>query len=140
MKNRLFIAAVSALLLSIAPKAGAEIAAGIILGEPTGVSIRVDHFPVLGFAWSLRHNWMHVHGDYIFIDNVLQDPLRWYLGGGLFIGVGDSHVNFGVRVPIGLQIQFHPNFEVFGELAPGITLLEETEPNIGGGIGIRYIF
>jgi hypothetical protein len=127
-------------LFFISPKSQAEIAAGIIIGEPTGVSLRIDHFPVLGFAWSLHHNWMHVQGDYIFIDNVLQDPLRWYLGGGLFIGAGGDHVNFGVRVPIGLQIRFHPNFEVFGELAPGITLIEDTWINIGGGIGIRYIF
>ncbi|MBN1129261.1 MAG: DUF3996 domain-containing protein [Chitinispirillaceae bacterium] len=140
MKRCFFTLAAGMVLLSFAPRAGAEVAAGIILGEPTGVSLRIDHFPVLGFAWSLHDNRMYVHADYIFIDNVLQDPLRWYLGGGLFMGINDDHLGFGVRVPLGLQIRFHPNFEVFGELAPGIELLEETDIYVGGGIGIRYIF
>jgi len=138
VKKIAFLFAVA--IATIISNAKAEIAAGIIIGEPTGVSVRVDHFPVLGFAWSLNKNWMHIQGDYIFIDNVIQDPLRWYLGGGLFLGISDDNVNFGVRVPVGLQIQFHPNFEVFGELAPGITILEETDLYLGGGIGIRYIF
>jgi hypothetical protein len=134
------IALLSALtIIALSPRADAEIAAGIILGIPSGISLRVDHFPVLAFGWDLDAQEMHVQGDYIFIDKVLQDPLRWYLGAGLFLRVHND-VSFGVRIPIGLQIRFHPNFDVFGELAPGITLLESTGPAIGGGIGIRYVF
>jgi hypothetical protein len=126
-------------LITVTPKVDAEIAAGIILGIPSGISLRINQVPVLAFGWNLDDQEMHVQGDYIFINNVLQDPLRWYLGAGLFLGVHND-VSFGVRIPIGLLIQFHPNFEVFGELAPGITLLEATGPAIGGGIGLRYIF
>jgi hypothetical protein len=134
------IALLSALtIIAFAPRVDAEIAAGIILGIPSGISLRIDHFPVLAFGWDLDGQEMHVQGDYIFIDKVLQDPLRWYLGAGLFLGVHHD-VSFGVRIPLGLLIRFHPNFEVFGELAPGITLLEATGPAIGGGIGIRYVF
>ena len=140
MKSRCMIVLAALALCTTTQKIDAEVAAGIIIGEPTGVSIRIDHFPVLGFAWSLHRDWMYVHGDYIFIDNVLQDPLRWYLGGGLFLGIHNDHVGFGVRIPVGLQIRFHPNFEVFGELAPGIALIEDTDIYLGGGIGIRYVF
>jgi hypothetical protein len=137
-KGMIFLTACA--LFIVSQKSNAEVAAGIIIGEPTGVSVRIDHFPVLGFAWSLHNNWMYVHGDYIFIDEVLSDPLRWYLGGGLFLGINDESVGFGVRVPVGLQIRFHRNFEVFGELAPGLALIEETGLYLGGGIGIRYVF
>jgi hypothetical protein len=140
MRSRCLAILAGIILFSSVPRASAEVAAGIIIGEPTGISLRIDHFPVLGFAWSLHHDWMYVHGDYIFIDNVLQDPLRWYLGGGLFLGINSDNLGFGVRVPIGLQIRFDPRFEVFGELAPGIAILEETDMYLGGGIGIRYIF
>ncbi|MBN1130325.1 MAG: hypothetical protein JXA71_15140 [Chitinispirillaceae bacterium] len=141
MKSLWWCAVVAGIvIISFAPRADAEVAAGIIIGEPTGISVRIDNFPVLGIAWSLRHDWMYVHGDYLFIDRVLQDPLRWYLGGGLFVAVHHDYVNFGVRVPVGLLIRFHPNFEVFGELAPGIALIEETDVYVGGGLGIRYVF
>jgi hypothetical protein len=139
MKSKCMILLAALILCTVTLKTDAEIAAGIILGIPSGISLRVDHFPVLAFGWDLDGQEMHVQGDYIFIDKVLQDPLRWYLGAGLFLGVHND-VSFGVRIPLGLLIRFHPNFEVFGELAPGIELIEATKPAIGGGIGIRYVF
>lgn len=139
MKSRFVALLCAVTIVSFASRNDAEVAAGVILGIPSGISLRVDNFPVLAFGWDLDHQVMHIQGDYLFIDRVLQDPLRWYLGAGLFLGVhGD--VDFGVRIPVGLLIRFHPNFEVFGELAPGITLLKATGPAIGGGIGLRYIF
>lgn len=140
MKRPFLFAAVCAVVLSQASNVRSEVAAGVILGEPTGISIRIDKFPILGFAWSLKHDWMYAHGDYYFIDRTIQDQLSWYLGGGLAVGFGKGDPGLAVRIPVGLQFRFDPHFELFGELAPGITVMPEMEGSIMGGIGLRYIF
>lgn len=139
MKLRLFLAAISAAVLISGSAVRAEVAGGFVLGEPTGISVRIDRFLVLGFGHSLMHDWMCIQGDYIFIDRMLQERLRWYLGAGAVLEAGHDG-GLGGRVPIGLLWLFDPKFEAFGEIAPGINLIPEIQPLIGVGIGIRYIF
>jgi hypothetical protein len=142
MKNRLVISMLFAAMFCCIAPASAEVALGIIVGEPTGLSIRINHVPVLGVAWSLRNNWMYVQADDWLLHNSLSpvDGLNWYLGLGGGIGVGNGSFGLGLRVPVGLQLVFERNWELFGELAPGIWLLPEPDFDIKGGIGIRYIF
>jgi hypothetical protein len=140
MKPRIFFSLVCGAMLFSTSPTKAEVAAGVILGEPTGLSVRINQFPVLGVAWSAAHNWMYVHGDYIFIDRTLEEQLRWYLGVGAVLHIGDGESGIGGRVPIGLLFPFDPKFELFGELVPGLNLVPEIRFNVGGGIGIRYIF
>ena len=145
MKTRFFSAAVCGALIFISrPAAAAEVAAGIVLGDPTGFSIRINQFPVLGFGWSLSRDYMFVNGDYWLINKPLPDadPLYWYLGVGGALGIGGNHgsSSIGCRVPIGLQAIFNRKYELFGELAPGLGLAPDVDLFVQGGIGFRYIF
>jgi hypothetical protein len=140
MKSRIFAALLCASVLFPVINASAEVGGGIIIGEPTGLSLRIGHFPVLGIAWSLRADWMRIHADYWLLDRQLSYPLNWYVGVGGILGVGGGSVGVGARVPIGLLIPFAVKWEFFGELAPVIELVPDIGPDLDGGIGIRYFF
>ena len=142
MKPRIFFFLLCAALLFSASPIRAEVAAGIILGEPTGISVRINHFPILGIAWSAPHDWMYLHGDYYFIDRAIEggENVRWYLGAGAALLFGDNEAGIAGRVPVGLLFPFDPKFELFCEIVPGLELAPDTRMTVGGGIGIRYIF
>lgn len=123
----------------MAVSASARTALGVMIGEPTGLSLRMDRFPILGVAWSFRSDYMHVHCDYWLINKTLNAPLRWYLGLGAAVGVR-TEVGLAARVPLGLQIVPHRHIEIFGELVPGVAVLPGTDVYIAGALGVRYIF
>jgi hypothetical protein len=139
MKLRFALVAFVASLLFSTSAVRAEVAGGFVLGEPTGISVRIERLFVLGFGRSVFHDWMCIQGDYIFIDRMLQERLRWYLGAGALLEAGHNG-GLGCRVPVGLLWPFDPKFEAFGEIAPGINLIPEVQPLLCVGIGIRYIF
>ena len=140
MKIRIYIVLLCGSILLPFATVRSEVAAGIILGEPTGVSIRVNKWPVLGLSWSMQDPGIYAHGDYYFIDRELQFPLRWYLGGGVALRVSNENSGVDARVPVGLLFPFDPKFELFGEIAPGIHIIPGMGLAIAGGIGLRYIF
>ena len=130
-----------------------DIGAGIIIGEPTGLSFSLNNQFVLGAAWSFRE-YVHLHGDYIFLRNGIEKieeeiakPFGWYLGGGAKVRIftrdkdtDDSAVGLGLRIPVGVTFYPAEKIELFLELAPGIALFPDTEGDLDGGIGIRYHF
>jgi hypothetical protein len=143
MRFRLFYSMMSCVvIIASRPAFGSEIAGGFILGEPTGFSLRVNQFPVLGFGWSLSHDWMYVNCDYWIINKPIPDTrqLDWFLGVGGAVGVGGNHGFLGCRVPIGLKTVLERKFELFGELAPVLGLVPDVDMFLNGGIGFRYIF
>ncbi|MBN1798411.1 MAG: DUF3996 domain-containing protein [Spirochaetales bacterium] len=126
----------------------ADMAIGIIVGEPTGISFKYDNFPVLGVAWSFE-NYFHVHADFWLLNPVLSDPVTWFLGVGAKAKFyfdetrqreENSEFALGVRVPVGVQYFFETRYELFLEVAPGIELFPATEFDIDFGIGFRYHF
>jgi hypothetical protein len=44
-----------------------------------------------------------------------------------------------IRAPIGLQFMLTPKFETFGEVAPGIQFLDDTDFYWAASAGIRYV-
>jgi hypothetical protein len=118
-----------------------SIGLGIIVGEPTGFSIKIGKPIALGVAWSFN-NHFHIHADYWIINSVLASPVDWFLGvGGKFTiksSPKESSLNVGFRIPVGMQWFFAPQFELFAEIAPGFMFIPETAFDIGGGIGIRF--
>ena len=141
------------LLTFALPVAANDIGAGIIIGEPTGLSFSLNNQFVLGAAWSFRE-YVHLHGDYIFlrsgiekIEEEIAKPFSWYLGGGAKVRIftrdkdtDDSAVGLGLRVPVGVTFYPAEKIELFLKLAPGIALFPDTEGDLDGGIGIRYHF
>jgi hypothetical protein len=128
--------------------AQADVAVGIIVGEPTGLSFKYDNFPILGVAWSFE-NYLHVHVDIWLLNPVLSASVNWYLGAGGKLKIyfdgnirrqQNSEFAVGARIPVGLQYTFETHYELFLELAPGIDLFPATRFDMDFGIGFRYHF
>lgn len=131
--------------------------AGIILGEPTGLSAKLWMSRSSAFdfaaAWSFYRNSsdgrndegaLYLHADYLHhffgaID-VEQGKLVPYVGiGGKVVFAEDFYM--GVRVPLGLTYMFAKvPLDVFLEISPAIALIPGTGFDVGGGIGVRYWF
>jgi hypothetical protein len=128
------------------------IGAGIIVGEPTGLSLKYNKFAG-GIAWSID-DYLHIHFDYWFYNADLVKRLNWFIGGGLKFKIFDDHDNgrdhdndsddnstgVGLRIPVGIQYFIIPEFEVFAEIVPGIYLVPDTDFDMDAGIGARYYF
>ena len=129
------------ILFLLAPTMSASTGIGFILGEPTGLSLKFDNFPVLGIAWSLN-DYLHIHMDYWVSSRRFQRALYWYWGFGgkvIFQKYKDKDFGLGLRVPLGLRFFPARKIELFIELAPGMKVYPKTEVDIDAGIGIRFI-
>lgn len=126
-----------------------DVGAGIILGEPTGISAKWwnsrDRAMDLAIAWSTgRNDRFHLHGDYLIhrfdLISVDSGKLPLYYGLGARMGFGDE-VDLGVRIPVGIAYQF-PNdpFELFFEIVPVLNVYPATAFDANGGFGVRYYF
>lgn len=144
----LLIGIIFLLSLQNSVQAKQKFGAGIIIGEPTGISLKYLDFAT-GIAWSVQ-NHFHIHLDYWIYNGNLKKPVNWYIGAGVKFrymtkeskdrGEKDDAFGLGFRVPVGLQWFVIPKVELFAELAPGISLLPGTDFDIDGGIGARYYF
>jgi len=124
------------------------LSAGIILGEPSGISIKATGNGSMAWdaalAWSfLSHNTgLYLHSDFIYHLNGFQMNngafFRPYVGGGGAVHFS-SDFKIAVRIPIGIAFFFsNMPIEVFVEAAPGLLLFPETSNYVAAGIGIRY--
>lgn len=122
---------------------------GIILGEPTGISLKkwLDGNSALdsAVAWSLvRPSSFHLHADYLYhkfnIFNVKKGKLPLYFGIGIRIRVGGED-RLGIRVPVGICYIFEQApLDIFLELGPVLDLAPATKLRVTSSIGIRYFF
>lgn len=123
--------------------------AGVILGEPTGISLKnwLGSSTALdfGIAWSFtKGGSLHLHVDYLVhnfgLFEVEKGKLALYYGiGGRF--KSKRRERFGVRVPVGLcYIPEKAPIDIFLEIAPLLDLAPATEFGLTGGMGIRYYF
>jgi hypothetical protein len=126
-----------------------DISAGIILGEPTGLTAKWwtsgTQAYDLAIAWSTgRNDRFHIHGDYLIhrpdIIAVDQGKLPLYYGVGARVGIANQS-DLGVRIPLGIAYHFdtHP-VEVFFEIVPVFNLIPGTSFDANGGFGVRYSF
>jgi hypothetical protein len=126
--------------------------AGIILGEPTGVSLKYwlsDVMAVDGAAgWSTAdHTDFYLHGDILWHKfdwiTVPQGRLPFYFGIGGLVRIRDDNNDnqVGIRAPIGLSYMFDREpIDIFVEIGPAIDIAPSVRGDITGGIGIRYWF
>lgn len=137
--------------------------AGIILGEPTGISakgwISADRAIDGGLAWSLAGaGYFSIHADYLFhnmnLIKVGKGRLPLYYGPGARIRTwngngyehhgqwhGEGGAGLGIRFPVGLDyLPEKAPVDVFLEVVPGLDLLPSTWFDIGGALGVRYWF
>ncbi len=126
-----------------------KIGAGIIVGEPTGLSFKywLTEKTALdaGFAWSfVDENAFQIQADYLIhnfnLIKVSKGKLPFYFGIGGRLKFS-TDVILGVRVPLGLAYIFADEpIDVFLEIVPILDLLPKTDFTIGAAIGGRYFF
>ena len=123
---------------------------GVQAGEPSGITLKIynPNQPSYDFlaAWSFDDFFfLNVHALFesrLSAENVEQ-PVHWYLGPGAYIGVyedGESEAGLGVSGTIGVDILLADHFELYLQATPRFELIRETEPFLGGGLGLRYYF
>ena len=134
--------------------AGAQMGIGVILGAPTGLSFKFwqsrETALDLALAWDFNKDYFHIHGDYLYhfpvkAEGFSPNSFFTYIGiGARMMFKSDSGKNdnlLGVRGVGG--IEFLPPavpLDVFLEIAPVVNLIETTDFDVEGGIGLRYKF
>lgn len=132
-------------MASHAQTGSGDIELGVLIGEPTGISVQVwqsRNRAIDGaVAWSFEDDEnLHIHSDYLFYDPLEADTgvFSFYYGLGARALLTDDP-RFGARFPIGLHYDFYENpFSLFFEVAPILDLIPATEFTVNGGIGVRY--
>jgi hypothetical protein len=142
------------LCVSVAPtqaqRAPGAAGLGVQAGEPSGITLKIYNpdrpsYDVLA-AWSFD-DFFFLNAHVLFerplsIENV-EPPVQWYIGPGAYVGIYDdetSEAGLGVSGTVGLDILLAEQFELYLQATPRFELVRETEPDIGGGLGLRYYF
>lgn len=125
--------------------------AGLIVGEPTGVSLKyflTDKTAIDGaIGWGFHHeNDLHLHSDFLWhmhdFHSVPEGQLSLYFGVGARVKLrnnGEDRV--GVRVPVGVSYLLeNVPVDVFLEVAPILDFTPSVRGGFTAGIGARYWF
>jgi hypothetical protein len=129
---------------------------GIILGEPTGLSLKYwidEEIAVDGaLAWSYSENdSLQLHGDYLVHNyDVLElDEMPVYYGVGARLkfkdddgrGRNENDAMFGIRFPLGITYLFEDApLDLFFELVPVLDLSPDVDLDINAALGLRFYF
>lgn len=122
---------------------------GVILGEPTGVSLKKwvnnKHAIDGALAWSFGDNdAFHIHADYLFHNRrslqVDRSTIPFYYGIGFRLKFEDES-KFGVRFPLGVTLFIvEAPIDLFFEIVPILNLAPSTDLDFNAAIGARYYF
>ena len=142
----------------VARAEGGPFGAGIILGEPSGLSLKLfldrRHAIDAAIDYSLVDDVLYVHADYLlhFSGWTVSGAQHFipYVGIGGKLGVHDrddhdrhhdSRGALGIRVPLGIAwIPGRLPIDIFLEVVPGLFVIPETDPDLDVGLGLRYFF
>jgi hypothetical protein len=142
------------LAVGTASAQGSGVGLGVIVGEPTGLSLKFwqSRTTAIDFAaaWSFADDEaFHLHGDVIFhrfdLIHVDEGSLPFYFGIGgrvKFIDTPEDDVSVGLRIPLGLDYLFGGGtpLDVFLEIVPIVDLVPDTDASLNASLGIRYWF
>jgi hypothetical protein len=140
-KRWCLLASIIGVMVVSAPYLKADNGIGIQFGEPgnVGLSLRFDKLAI-GASWDFGNDgYFHVTADQWLIKDDVAKKLDWFLGVGVDLGIGEPFT-LAARLPIGLQWMPAKQWEIFGQVAPGLQLVDKTDFYIGGAVGVRYIF
>ncbi|MFZ5517302.1 MAG: hypothetical protein ACOY90_11725 [Candidatus Zhuqueibacterota bacterium] len=149
MRKIFLIMTCIALTVATAEAQYSGVGLGVIIGDPTGLSLKSWHSRThavdAALAWSATEDKLQIHMDYLFHSFGLFRPRQGRMP--LYFGIGGS-VTFGddamvsARFPIGLDYLFRNlPCDLFVELAPKLNIMPDTEFEIDAALGIRiYLF
>lgn len=121
---------------------------GAMVGDPVGVSTKWWYDTRSAFdltvGWTFPNNGrLSINFDYLlhlFRIKYANGELPFYTGIGLILRVKDESF-WGARIPIGATyLLLKAPLSFFGEVAPHVEIIPETEWGADGGIGIRLTF
>lgn len=155
-KNNIILFLLLSFILASPAYARNDFGIGMIVGSPTGLSIKKwlgNNAIDAAAGWS--SDAFNIHVDYLFHNSSLTKsnvPIHFGIGGRLkFEDKNDDHghhddendgdTRFGLRIPLGINYLFakHP-FDIFAEIAPVLDLVPETDFSLDAGVGVRFYF
>jgi uncharacterized protein DUF3996 len=122
---------------------------GLILGEPTGLSVKVWQSDYVAYdaalAWSFgeKEN-VHIHIDYLLHNYKIIRTENSYTP--IYYGIGGriqtkDETALGVRIPVGINFRSRRiPIDIFLEIVPTLNIIPKTDFDLEGGIGARYYF
>jgi len=161
MKCKLLVVAVLLALVSVNVRAQDGLGLGVIVGEPTGVSLKYWLSDERAFdaaaAWSFSENdSFQVHADYLIHNFDLINPgevtgklpVYYGVGGRLKLkndndgkGRNDDDALLGIRFPLGITYLFaEAPLDLFIEVVPILDIAPDTDVDINAAIGVRFYF
>ena len=159
MKNKIAAAFLILITTTVIAHAQEGLGIGIIIGEPTGISLKKwldgSHAFDAAAAWSFSENEsFQLHADYLFHDFSLLSsgdmsgklPVYFGVGGRIKMkkegkGRNEKDVLFGVRVPFGISYLFaNTPVDLFAEIVPVLDVVPDTKFDLNAAIGVRYYF
>jgi hypothetical protein len=122
---------------------------GIILGEPTGISLKTWQSDEIAYdaalAWSFgKEGSVHIHVDYLLHNYELIRTMNSYTP--VYYGIGgriqtQDETALGIRIPFGINFRSRRiPIDIFIEFVPALNIIPKTEFDLEGGIGARYYF
>jgi len=147
MKKIAFTILMFFVLISVSNAQG-KFGLGIIVGEPTGLSVKGFLSQSSAFdaaiGWSFyKYGSTHIHADYLqhFYSISPEVPLYAGIGGRLKLQHGGDELRLGVRIPLG--IAYMPSsapIDLFLETVPMLDLVPSSSFTWNAAIGVRYYF
>ena len=128
---------------------------GIIVGEPTGLSLKVrtsENTAIdAALGWSFRDQGsIHIHGDFLLHDYTLihvdegRLPVYYGIGGRIKLknkDKGNDDDRIGIRVPVGIAYEFSSRkVDIFLEIVPILDLAPKSQLSLNAALGARYWF
>lgn len=128
---------ISAMLLPFSANADTVIKIDIKPGFAVDMGFGVNALIANQFSIMLGNNGMA--GDYIFRIGGFNAnvPFTWYVAGGAYKEWGDG---FGVRLPLGLNLDFNQHWSGYAQIAPDIDLDDDVKFGTQLAAGLRYSF
>lgn len=152
--NTMMVTFVTLVVLSANAYANQDLAIGLIVGEPTGLSLKYwldeEHAIDGAAAWSFSDNdSFQIHADYLWHRYDLFDTSELAGKAPVYYGVGarlkdkDKHDDtiFGLRIPVGITYVFaEAPFDLFAEIVPLVDLAPDVDVGLNAAIGLRFYF
>ncbi|MGB3542902.1 hypothetical protein [Rubrivirga sp.] len=126
----------------VAAPASAQLSIGGQVGDPTGLSLKLGSGQgalAIALGWDLDDSLKgEVH--YLLSNNRLRstrNPVYVFYGPGAFVDTNDRRTRAGISLGVGLEAALTPDLELYGIVSPRLQLTDETDFEVGGGIGLR---
>ncbi|MFW5777122.1 MAG: hypothetical protein ACOCZB_07530 [Spirochaetota bacterium] len=138
-------------LLVIVAASGFSLGLGLAYGlDPVGglpqnvlFSMKFDEVPaLLGLGFSFEEPIrIGMTADWWLASGNLVSFINYYVGPGLYAGIGENIFDIGLRIPVGLNAYPIPELELFLEIAPAVAFLPTfPDPGLQGAVGFRFWF